>query len=204
MVREFFELQGFFVRQQRKSVASISRDQDEIDFLVFNPNARTPAPAHPFILEPGDLAFIDRAVVVVKAWHTETFSTGLLTKNPEIFRFLEPAILEPAARAMGGSAPSEKLLIVPALPSAGDARAQSLEMLRGKGLNGIISFHTILADLIAQTEANRNYQKSDVLQVIRILKTYNFLKEPQLELFKTRAKRSRPKLSPEPSSAPSS
>ena len=42
------------------------------------------------------------------------------------------------------------------------------------------------ADLVARTEANRNYQKSDLLQTIRILKNYDFFKGPQMELFKTR------------------
>jgi hypothetical protein len=42
----------------------------------------------------------------------------------------------------------------------------------------------MLADLVAKIEVNRNYQKSDLLQVIRILKIYDFCKEPQLELFK--------------------
>ncbi len=55
----------------------------------------------------------------------------------------------------------------------------------------MISFRTILADLIGQIEVNRNYQKSDLLQTIRILKNYEFLREPQLELFKP--KRSRKK-----------
>ena len=53
----------------------------------------------------------------------------------------------------------------------------------------VIPFHTMLADLITQTEANRNYQKSDLLQTIRILKNYDFFKEPQLELFKAKRKK---------------
>ena len=47
----------------------------------------------------------------------------------------------------------------------------------------------MLRDLIAHIEVNRNYQKSDLLQMIRILKNYDFFKEPQLELFKSRRKR---------------
>jgi len=47
----------------------------------------------------------------------------------------------------------------------------------------------MLADLIDQIEVNRNYQKSDLLQIIRILKNYDFFKEPQLELFKTRRRK---------------
>jgi len=41
----------------------------------------------------------------------------------------------------------------------------------------------MLADLIGEVEVNRNYQKSDLLQTIRILKNYDFFREPQLELF---------------------
>ena len=50
----------------------------------------------------------------------------------------------------------------------------------------MIPFRTILADLIARTEVNRNYDKSDLLQIIRVLKNYEFFKEPQMELFRTR------------------
>ena len=80
-------------------------------------------------------------------------------------------------------------MVVPALPQNASAREQSIEMLRGKGIDGIIPFRAMLADLIEQIEASRNYQKSDLLQVIRILKNYDFFKEPQLELFKAKRKR---------------
>ena len=47
----------------------------------------------------------------------------------------------------------------------------------------------MLADLVSETEVNRNYQKSDLLQIIRILKNYDFFKEPQMELFRTKRKK---------------
>src|SRR5262245_31503084 len=99
IVREYFELHGFFVRQQRKFVAPARREDDEIDFLVINPNAGTEdrnrsASALPFVLASADLAGVARAVVVVKGWHTDTFSPGLLANAPEIFRFLEPAVFK--------------------------------------------------------------------------------------------------------------
>jgi hypothetical protein len=57
-------------------------------------------------------------------------------------------------------------------------------LLRARGIDAVMPFRTVLADLITATEVNRNYQKSDLLQIIRILKNYDFLREPQLELFK--------------------
>jgi hypothetical protein len=134
----------------------------------------------------------------VKGWHTDTFSPGLLANAPEIFRFLEPAVFSHAAKAFGEDAAPRKLLVVPALPTGAAAREGSIALLKAKGVDAVIPFHTILADLIAQTEVNRNYQKSDLLQIIRILKNYDFFREPQLELFKAGRKRRGKKVVSEP------
>jgi hypothetical protein len=189
IVREFFELHGFFVRQQRKYIAPTRREDEEIDFFVLNPRPSPLDNPLPFVLGSEDLARLQRAVVVVKGWHTETFSLAVLSNAPEIFRFVEPVVFQRAARAFGEGDAITKVLVVPALPIEAEARAQSIELLRAKGIDAVIPFHTILADLIARTETNRNYQKSDVLQLIRVLKNYDFFREPQLELFKPAKRR---------------
>jgi hypothetical protein len=183
IVREYFELRGFFVRQQRKYIAPSRREDDEIDFYALNPHYVPVAPL-PFVLGSANLKGVARALVVVKGWHTETFSPAVLANAPEIFRFVEPAVFEHAAKSFGGDGPLTKMLVVPALPSGDEARAQSIELLRVKGIDAVIPFRTMLADLIEEIEVNRNYQKSDLLQIIRILKNYDFFREPQLELFK--------------------
>ncbi|HEX3800553.1 MAG TPA: hypothetical protein VH413_17810 [Verrucomicrobiae bacterium] len=189
IVREFFELNGFLVRQQRKYIAPQRREDDEIDFFVLNPQPRDREVPLPFILATQDLPGVERAVVVVKGWHTETFSPAVLANAPEIFRFVEPGSFKRAAESFGDDGSLTKILIVPALPQGEEARAQSIELLRAKGIDAIILFHTILGDLIQQTESNRNYQKSDLLQTIRVLKNYDFFREPQMELFKPRRTR---------------
>lgn len=189
IVREYFELNGFLVRQQRKYVAQNRREDDEIDFFVLNPQPRDRETALPFVLTTEDLPGIERGVVVVKGWHTETFSSAVLENSPTIFRFVEPAVFKRAAENFGGDGSMTKILVVPALPQGEVARAQSIELLRSKGIDGVIPFRTILGDLITQTEVNRNYQKSDVLQMIRVFKNYDFFKDPQMELFKAKRKR---------------
>jgi hypothetical protein len=191
IVREYFELHGFFVRQQRKFIAPSRRDEDEVDFLVINPHAQGSEEPLPFELASTDLARVSRALVVVKGWHTETFSQSMLTHAHGIFRFFEPAVFQQAVRAFGGDTIPTKLLIVPALPQAAEGRAQSIELLRSRGIDAVIPFRTLLADLIRATETNRNYQKSDLLQVIRVLKNYEFFRDLQLDLF-TPAKRRKP------------
>src|ERR1017187_2556123 len=190
IVREYFELHEFLVRQHRKYISHTrGEEDDDIDFFVLNPHPQTSAEALPFVLGSADLSFVERAIVVVKGWHTGTFSSAVLANAPEIFRFVEPKVFRQAARAFGKDSTPLKILVVPALPQAASAREESIALLRSKGIDAVIPFHTMLATLVTQIEVNRNYQKSDLLQIIRILKNYDFFKEPQLELFKAKPKR---------------
>ena len=192
IVREYFELRGFLVRQHRKFVAPTKREEDDIDFFVLNPHPQKRDAGPPFVLSSPDLSFVERAVVVVKGWHTETFSPAVLAHAPEIFRFVEPKVFQQAARAFGSDGMPLKILVVPALPQVEAARRQSVELLQSKGIDAVLPFHVMLADLVESIEVNRNYQKSDLLQMIRILKNYDFFKEPQLELFKSKRRRREP------------
>jgi hypothetical protein len=82
-----------------------------------------------------------------------------------------------------------KILVVPALPQDEGERDKSIALLRSKGVDAVIPFRAMLADLVERIEANRNYQKSDVLQVMRILKNYDFFKDQQMELFKVKRRK---------------
>jgi hypothetical protein len=189
IVREYFELHGLLVRQHRKFIAPNKRENEDIDFFIQNPRPENLRGERPFVLSGKDLASIPRAVVVVKGWHTETFSQAVLANAPEIFRFVQRAAFLQAAKAFGGEKDILKLLVVPALPHQAEARKQSIGLLQDKGVDGVIPFRTMLSELLEGVRINRNYQKSDVLQLLRILKNYEFIKDPQMELF-ARRKRS--------------
>ena len=190
IVREYFEMHEFLVRQHRKYIGQTRREEDDdIDFFVWNPQPRRQEGGVPFVLSSAELAGISRAIVVVKGWHSETFTTARLEHAPEIFRFVDPKVFQQAARAFGQDEPPLKILIVPALPHQSESRDQAIALLRSRGVDAVIPFRTMLADLIREIEVNRNYQKSDLLQMIRIFKNYDFFKEAQLELFKAKTKR---------------
>lgn len=189
IVREFFEQQDFLVRQHRKYIAQTRREDDDIDFFVLNPLPRKREAQMPFVLSADDVAAIERAIVVVKGWHTETFSSARLESTPEIFRFVGTKVFQQAAKVFGENGAPLKILVVPALPQDAAEREKSIALLRARGVDAVIPFRTMLADLVERIEVNRNYQKSDLLQTMRILKNYDFFKDPQMELFKSRRKR---------------
>src|SRR6185437_15265229 len=148
IVREYFELHEFLVRQHRKYIAQTKREEDDIDFFVLNPRAQKREGELPFVLSSGDLPTIERAIVAVKGWHTETFSSARITSTPELFRFVGTKVFQQAARVFGESASTLKILVIPTLPQAEQGRAESIALLRAKGIDAVIPFSTILADLI--------------------------------------------------------
>jgi hypothetical protein len=189
IVREFFEGQGFLVCQRRKYIVQSRQKSgdEEIDLIVMNPRAMAIESISNFELAPADLAHVSRAVVAVKGWHTEVFAPGVLAHQPRIFAFVEKRAIQDAERLAGGDNLT-KILVVPGLPKDAKVLARSIEVLKGKGVDHVLSFRSILNDLIASVATNRNYQKSDLLQILRLLKNYELLKEPQLEL-KLKARR---------------
>jgi hypothetical protein len=198
IVREFFEQNGFFVRQVRKYQVQARRKtgDEEIDLLVHNPSWRKGSRKPDFFLFSTELPFVHQAVVSVKPWHTDVFTPAMLKGSPEIFGFLEQNVLRQAARLFpaegeGIGADVAKILVLPAIPTAEPFRSQSVELLKEKGVDGIISFRSMLLDLIEKIDAHRNYGKSDTLQVIRVLKNYDLLKDAQLDLLSDRMQTAR-------------
>ena len=195
IVREYFEQNGFLVRQVRKYQVQARRKtgDEEVDLVVYNP-AYTRSTRRPeFFLFANELAYIHRAIVVVKGWHTGRFTPNMLKSSPEIFRFLEENVLKEVTRFFPvdaeepGNAPDvTKILVLPSLPTAEPFRSQSVAMLKEHGIDGIISFRSMLLDIIERVEINKSYGKSDTLQVIRILKNYDLLKDAQLDLLAER------------------
>jgi len=183
IVREYFEAHGFLVCQRRKYVVQARQKtaDEEINLIVMNPRATPVEGVADFELSAAALQHVSRAVVAVKGWHTEVFAPGVLARQPKIFGFVEKRAVNEAQQLTGGEAVT-KILIVPGLPRDAKTRQRSVELLRAKGVDGVISFRAILQELIAGVHTNRNYQKSDLLQVLRLLKNYDLLKEPQLEL----------------------
>ena len=197
IVREYFEQNGFLVRQLRKYQVQSrkKRAEEEIDLLVLNPSFQSNSRKPDFMLFSSELRYIHKAVVVVKGWHSLRFTPSMLKSSPEIFRFLEKTVVKQVSNlfAESGNEKSEdgesegdllKILVLPGLPTENPFREQSIQLLQEKGVDGIISFRSMLLDIVSKIEINRNYQKSEILQVLRILKNYELLSDPQMELFK--------------------
>ena len=193
IVREYFELNGFFVRQLRKYQVQSrkKRIDEEIDMLIYNPKASADEAINNFQLFSQDVTSIRQAIIVVKPWHSSKFTPAILRSETKVFDFLKKEVLNKSSDYFNlneieltkETQSFKKILVIPSLPSGEPHRSESITLLKEQGIDGIISFATILESLIRNIEVNQSYQKSDLLQLLRILKIYNMLKEPQMTFF---------------------
>ena len=193
IAREYFEALGFLVIQPNKHqvAARHKHDAEEIDLLIARP-----VPAGVFnapkemVWGAAELEKVQRAIVSIRGWHTERFTPAVLKKNPEIFRFTGLPVIKESRRLLGPGTVT-KILCLSDLTAAAAPQEETLTLLRQGGIDGVLSFRTMLLELVEKTDVSRNYEKSDLQQTLRILKTYDLLKDAQLELFEAR-KRKRP------------
>mgnify|MGYP000635546661 FL=1 len=189
LVREYFEMNGFFVRQSRKYAVQSRRKRadEEGDLLAINPSPRR-AGEIPFQLFSSDLQGLTTAVVAVKAWHTTKAITPTMIKKGDLLEFVRKEAVEAAKEAFADLQPDEgqplaKILVLPGIPTTEPQRSESITLLRESGVDHVLTFRTILENLVQAVESNQSYAKSDTLQLLRLLRVYDMVKAAQLELF---------------------
>lgn len=192
IVREYFEQQGYLVVQPCKYFVTgrPKRMDEEIDLIVEHPLITEPHLPDAILWTTKDLKTVPRAVVGVYGWHTERIYPAMLEHIPEIVRFAGAEAVRSAAKRLG-KPDFAKILCLPQLPVSEKLRNDTLHLLKQKGIDGVLSFRTMLLELLDGVDTNKNYEKSDLLQILRILKNYDLLKAPQLELFAPRKHRAR-------------
>ena len=185
IVREYLETLGFLVRQPRKYqvVARSKGLHEEVDLLAANPAVKEPVVLPKAKLwGAAELAQVAGAIVAVRGWHSEKFTAAMLASSPEVYRFAEPESVRSAAAELGVAEPA-KILCMADLPTDPDQRAEALGFLKSRGIDGVILFRPMLLELAERVDTKKTYEKSDLLQVLRILKNYDLLKSGQMDLF---------------------
>ena len=197
IAREYFEHLGYLATQPCKYVSTgrNKRIEEDLDLLVTQPQIlEHKLPGH-MVWSTNDLETVQRAVVGVRGGHAERFYEGTFKQAPEILRYAERSARLAAAARLGGE-PLAVILCIPELPASDDLRDKTLVGLKECGVDGVITFRTMLLELVSAVRINRNYEKSDLLQILRILKAYGLVKDPQLEFFEKRGRKQKAKEQP--------
>lgn len=179
IVREFFELNLFHVltHWQHEDLPQLSEAGSLLFVEHINPET---GGAPDFLLRPEDLPFVFRAVVEIRAWHTERFYASVAESSPVLRHIVERETLA-LAESVFGSSEFRTILVISELPGSAGPRERALQVFRDFGVDHIIEFPVLLQDMLNRISAHGNYAPSQTLQTMRLLKRYNLIRRQQLE-----------------------
>jgi len=182
LVQEYFELNNFMVLTRRKHrlTRRAESGEESIVLVVANLSPVEPDQPPPVALGSDGIRGIHRAVIDVKGWHTDVFSSGLFESRSDVFALAGPGALAYAEETFG-STDFARILVVSELPHTPAARAKAESVVRSRGVDHVLEFPTILRGILDRIQTNYNYTESDVLQLMRIVKRYGLVKDTQLE-----------------------
>ena len=191
LVGEYLEQNGFLVRPLRKARLQSKKAQVEgldlyVRNMVFSAGGRAPG----FLLFSSELRYVESALVCVHGWLGDKASLASMTSSAEILKYLEQNVAKNAKKwfefdakvQFGTKAPPLRLLVAPVFPTQEPHRSQCVELLKESGVDGILSFKSILLDLIDRVDTKQVYEKSEMLQLIRTLKVFDLVKDSQMQL----------------------
>ena len=195
LVEAYFECNGFLVRQAPISSKPL-KNKKKLETLpvisVLNP--RVPHNEKPLNhrLFSADIAKVHSARVATLGWWNSNFSPAYLTSEVQLVKFFKQELDENRIHACftmdtpgedSGISDSLKIIVVPALPKDTDRLKKVYQQLENSKIQGVLTMRSILENLLRQTQPLLNYEGHEVLQTLRLVKTYGLSKDPQLEIF---------------------
>lgn len=179
IVREFFELNQFRVMTRWEHDQNRSSSDQGIQLYVTNT-----APVElerSFVLNAANLRGLTRALVEIRAWHSDRFYPSVIENSAALRRIVEEESLNRASDHFE-THDFATILVISELPVSREQRARSIELLRQTGVDHVLEFPAILQDMLDRINVNTNYAASPTLQLLRLLKGYRFIQNQQLEL----------------------
>ncbi len=190
IAREYLELNGFVTMPLRKGRSQSKRSQKNEGLDLYARNMKFVAGDREpsFLLFSSELRHLKSAVICVRGWHGEKAALASMSNGADMLKYLEANVLKKVEkwfefehwRELGESEFPKRILVAPVFPTQEVYRAQIVAALKEKGVDGILSFKTMLLDIIDKVDTRQVYPKSDLLQLLRTLKTFDLVKDSQM------------------------
>lgn len=194
LVEAYFESNGFLVRETVSVRDAISQKKQSLlpSMAIFNPLTEENGADLGFRLFTSDLTKIRSALVGLLGWENTSFSNSLLTSDARILKYFKQETkdervaesLEVGPDLSGaGFGESLRLLVVPALPRSEGKLRETFSFLRGLGVDGVLTMRSMLENLLRQSLPSKPYRGKSIFQILCLMKAYDLVREPQLEMF---------------------
>ena len=155
VVREYFELNHFYVRQlQKYQVRSGKRaSTDAICMQVLNPAVAKESASINFQLFSVDMSTVRQAIVIVHSWDQTRVTPAILKNNSRLSDFLKKEVLKQLKGLGTLDVESDertegirRIAVIPGFPTVDPYRTECAVLFKEQGIDGVITFSTILED----------------------------------------------------------
>ena len=194
LMEAYFESNGFLVRQAGKPelLSNTKKHETPRTLAIFNPRVIENNSSMGFRLYTSDLIKIRAGLVSLIGWRNFGFTNGMLNNDTLLFKFFKKLVKEnrfessfnPGAELAESSMGSFlRLLVVPTLPRSENKAGEVFKILQESGVDGILTLRSMLENLLRNAETGKFYSGKPFFQVLMLLKAYDLVKDPQLEMF---------------------
>lgn len=194
-LRLFLEYHGFSTQWSGESdngkKKNSSRGFATLEFFRVSPtepdsSRAQPAPPFPssFYLYARDLDSVQEATVLVRSWSQWQSKPERLKTGADYYRLVEKNIRKEPDGEQRAS--PYLLLLLPGFPVADPWKTRLKDYLTSLNIQGVLSMRAILHDLTQRSEwitSQTGSGYTPALDLLRMLRFYDLLKDPQLELF---------------------
>lgn len=194
LVESYFESNGFLVKGTTSPQGVTSSKKQNIlpCMAIFNPLASGNGSNMGFRLFTSDMTKIRSALVGLLGWENTSFTNSILASDARILKYFkletkdervaESLKLSPDLTG-AGFGKFLRLLVVPALPKSEGKLIETFSLLKGVGVDGVLTMRSMLENLLRQSLPSKSYHGKSIFQILCLMKAYDLVKEPQLEMF---------------------
>ena len=159
---------------------------------VFNPMISTNTKNLNFRVFTGDLSSIRCALVSILGWEDTSFSIDCIGNEARLLKFFRTEAVNDrlslgfkpnSMLAESGMGEFLKLLVIPSFPRDERKIGIVVELLKQAGVDGVLTIGSILENLLRQTAPSMTFLNQNVFQLLKLLKAYDLVKQPQLDMF---------------------
>ncbi len=190
IAREYLELNGFSTLPLRKSRPQAKRSGlgEGLDLYIRNMKFVEGEREPDFLLFSSELRRLRSAVVCVHGWHGEKAALASMKSGADMLKYIEGNVLKKLDkwfefehwRELGETEFSKRILVAPTFPTQEAYRARIVTALKERGVDGILSFRSMLLDIIDRVDTRHVYPKSELLQLVRTFKTSDLVEDSQM------------------------
>jgi len=194
LVEAYFESNGFLVRQAGESHLETGKKKVTPlpTLAVFNPKRSDNGQDLSFRMFTGDLVNIRSALVSLLGWSNSSFANDCMTSDARLAKFFKSEAL-PEKLKMGfkpspllsesGMGEFLCLLVVPHFPRNEQKAKLLTDHLKVAGVDGILTLRSIFENLLRQSSPAETFLNQEIFHILKLLKAYDLVKEPQLDMF---------------------